>query len=121
MAHDCNGIWESWIDPPPFSTVDDLPHPGSDWWFFIDREDANGRFIGTHLRTFARLSGECKMTPHEITFHRTETNTTFVYYGEIDDSVPGFLIARGKRAPLFRENTEVHLRQDEEWVAVKTT
>ncbi len=58
---------------------------------------------------------------HEITFHRTEGNIAYVYHGVIDDSVPGFLIARGTRTPLFREHSLFTQQQAEEWVGVKTT
>jgi hypothetical protein len=120
MAHDCNGIWFSWLKQPVGTPVGDLPIP-NDGGFQLDKEDNAGRFNGIHLITRAPVSGQCVMNPHQITFHRTEGITVYTYHGHITEELPVVLVARGKRRPLFFDALEFKVQSDDEWTGVKTT
>lgn len=121
MSYNCHGIWFSWLGIPRETPAAELPIP-NDIGFHIKAEQPNGTFDGHHLSTGGAIKGQCGSNTTTIHFSRVE-NVIYVYHGDIsdDDSLPGALVARGKRQTLFWNRGEVAVRDDEEWIGVKTT
>ncbi len=118
---DCHGIWASWIGIPANTDIDDLPQPPTDYWFNVEQEDNTGRFVGTHLKTFARLAGHCIMQPHRIIFTRVEPDAIYRYEGDITVIATSLLlVARGTRTLLEGKGNDLRMTGDD-WIGVKTT
>lgn len=120
---ECHGFWSSWINP---SSDFPVPEPPSDGTLFVDQEDSQGNFTGSHVPSFDKLNGNCippVNLPHRIIILRIHPGQILHYDGDITpDPSTGALVARGRRYTLGMEDRRFKLADDDEvWIAVKTT